>query len=151
MLVTSAGLMTLAGLRSTLAATDDKPNIPFILADDMGYADLSVYGRRDFKTPVLDKLARDGLSMSAGYANSAVCPIPLIPATAKICCLCSPGCSPCIHANCSGATKPATRRHFAKAIGNTSRRKTGNTCSICVRTNVSAPTCAIDTQTSSRG
>lgn len=73
-LITSAGLMTIAGLRTTLAAAgDNKPNIVFVLADDMGYADLSVYGRRDFKTPVLDKLAHDGLLMSAGYANSAVC------------------------------------------------------------------------------
>lgn len=50
-----------------------KPNIIFILADDLGYADLSVYGQRAFKTPVLDKLAQDGLRFTQAYANSAVC------------------------------------------------------------------------------
>ena len=49
------------------------PNILFILADDLGYADLSVYGRRDYRTPVLDRLAADGLLMTQGYSNSAVC------------------------------------------------------------------------------
>jgi hypothetical protein len=41
-----------------------RPNILFILADDLGYADLSVYGRRDYRTPVIDKLAADGLHSS---------------------------------------------------------------------------------------
>lgn len=50
-----------------------QPNILFILADDLGYADLGCYGRRDYKTPVLDRLAADGLLMTQGYANSAVC------------------------------------------------------------------------------
>lgn len=49
------------------------PNILFIMADDLGYADLSVYGRRDYRTPVLDRLAADGLLMTQGYSNSAVC------------------------------------------------------------------------------
>jgi arylsulfatase A-like enzyme len=49
------------------------PNILFILADDLGYADLSIYGRRDYRTPVLDRLAADGLMMTQGYSNSAVC------------------------------------------------------------------------------
>lgn len=50
-----------------------QPNILFIMADDLGYADLSCYGRRDYKTPVLDRLAADGLLMTHGYANSSVC------------------------------------------------------------------------------
>lgn len=50
-----------------------KPNILFIVADDMGYADLSCYGRQDYRTPRLDQLARQGLMMTSGYANSAVC------------------------------------------------------------------------------
>ncbi|WP_166041329.1 sulfatase-like hydrolase/transferase [Sphingosinicella sp. YJ22] len=49
------------------------PNILFIMADDLGYADLSVYGRRDYRTLVLDRLAADGLLMTQGYSNSAVC------------------------------------------------------------------------------
>jgi arylsulfatase A-like enzyme len=49
------------------------PNIVFIVADDLGYADLSCYGRRDFRTPNLDRLAASGLRFTQAYANSAVC------------------------------------------------------------------------------
>lgn len=50
-----------------------KPNFLFIMADDMGYADLSCYGRREYRTPVLDSLAAQGMQFHHGYANSAVC------------------------------------------------------------------------------
>lgn len=50
-----------------------RPNILYIMADDLGYADLSCYGRRDFQTPSLDKLAAQGLRFTNAYANSAVC------------------------------------------------------------------------------
>lgn len=56
-----------------LARGGRPPNILFILADDLGYADLSCYGRRDYETPVLDRLAAEGLLMTQGYSNSAVC------------------------------------------------------------------------------
>ena len=50
-----------------------KPNILFILADDLGYADVSCYGRRDFTTPNIDRLAAEGVRFTQAYANSAVC------------------------------------------------------------------------------
>lgn len=50
-----------------------QPNIVFILADDLGYADVSCYGRPDFKTPNIDRIAAEGLRFTQGYANSAVC------------------------------------------------------------------------------
>ncbi|MBE7220093.1 MAG: sulfatase-like hydrolase/transferase, partial [Caulobacteraceae bacterium] len=50
-----------------------RPNIVFILADDLGYADLSCYGRPDFKTPNVDRLAAGGMRFLQAYANSAVC------------------------------------------------------------------------------
>jgi arylsulfatase A-like enzyme len=50
-----------------------KPNIVFIMADDLGYADLSCYGRRDFSTPNLDRLAAGGVRFLQAYANSSVC------------------------------------------------------------------------------
>src|SRR5262244_1117694 len=50
-----------------------KPNIVFILADDLGYADVSCYGRPDFRTPNIDHLASRGVRFLQGYANSAVC------------------------------------------------------------------------------
>jgi arylsulfatase A-like enzyme len=48
-------------------------NIVFILADDLGYADVSCYGRRDFATPNIDRIAARGMRFLQGYANSAVC------------------------------------------------------------------------------
>lgn len=50
-----------------------RPNIVFILADDMGYADASCYGRRDFRTPAIDRLAERGVRLTQAYANSPVC------------------------------------------------------------------------------
>src|SRR5438046_1003019 len=57
----------------TQVAASRQPNIIFIVADDLGYADLSCYGRRDFKTPNLDRLASEGVRFTQAYANSAVC------------------------------------------------------------------------------
>jgi arylsulfatase A-like enzyme len=50
-----------------------RPNILFILADDLGYGDLSCYGRPDYKTPVIDSLADEGIKLSDSYANGDVC------------------------------------------------------------------------------
>src|SRR5260370_32972014 len=49
------------------------PNIIFILADDLGYADVSCYGRPDLNTPNIDRIATRGMRFLQGYANSAVC------------------------------------------------------------------------------
>jgi len=53
--------------------TTRPPNILFILADDLGWADLGVYGASDFATPHLDHLAQQGARFTQAYANSAVC------------------------------------------------------------------------------
>ena len=50
-----------------------KPNIVYIMADDMGYADLSCYGRREYKTPNIDSIAAGGVKFLQAYANSSVC------------------------------------------------------------------------------
>ncbi|WP_295855538.1 sulfatase-like hydrolase/transferase [uncultured Xylophilus sp.] len=50
-----------------------RPNIVFIVADDLGYADLGCYGGREPISPVLDRLAAGGLRLTQGYANSPVC------------------------------------------------------------------------------
>ena len=49
------------------------PNIVFIMADDLGYADVTCYGRPDFKTPNIDRIAAEGVRFLQAYANSAVC------------------------------------------------------------------------------
>ena len=73
-----AGALGTAAIAATGApalaqATGRKPNVLFIMADDLGYADLSCYGRRDYETPVLDRLATQGMMFTHAYANSAVC------------------------------------------------------------------------------
>ena len=50
-----------------------RPNIIFIVADDLGYADLGCYGGRAPVSPVLDRLAADGIKFTQGYSNSPVC------------------------------------------------------------------------------
>jgi len=62
----------LAAKRSRAAARPTQPNIVFMLADDLGYADLSCYGRQ-FSTPRIDSLARAGALFTDAYASSSVC------------------------------------------------------------------------------
>lgn len=62
-------LMFLLGIG--LAAA--KPNIVFIIADDLGYGDLGCYGQKTIQTPVLDKLAADGIRFTQHYSGSTVC------------------------------------------------------------------------------
>ena len=50
-----------------------RPNVIFILADDLGYADLGCYGGREPVSPNLDRMAEEGLKFLNGYANSPVC------------------------------------------------------------------------------
>ena len=51
----------------------ERPNFVFIMADDLGWADLSCYGRQEYATPALDGLAAQGVRFTQAYANSAVC------------------------------------------------------------------------------
>lgn len=50
-----------------------KPNIVFILADDLGYGDIGAYGQQHMETPHLDRLAQAGLKFTQFYAGSTVC------------------------------------------------------------------------------
>jgi arylsulfatase A-like enzyme len=61
------------GAVKALGQTSQRPNIIFIMADDLGYADLSTYGRREYLTPSIDSLATDGMKFLQFYANSSVC------------------------------------------------------------------------------
>lgn len=53
-------------------ATTDRPNIVFILADDLGYGDLSCYGSQQVKTPNIDRLAETGTRFTQCYAGSGI-------------------------------------------------------------------------------
>jgi len=65
--------LALALAARTSRAQTAPPNIVYIMADDLGYADLSCYGRRDYTTPNIDGLAAEGMKFLQAYANSAVC------------------------------------------------------------------------------
>lgn len=56
-----------------LAQPARKPNVIFILVDDMGYADLSSYGSKDIRTPNIDRLAKEGVKLTQAYSNGPVC------------------------------------------------------------------------------
>jgi arylsulfatase A len=55
------------------AAKGLKPNIIFILADDLGYGDLGCYGQKEIQTPHLDRLAASGVRFTDHYSGSTVC------------------------------------------------------------------------------
>ncbi|HEX8531343.1 MAG TPA: sulfatase, partial [Cytophagales bacterium] len=63
-------LLTVAGLAQSPPA---RPNIVFILADDLGYGDISAFGATDIRTPHIDGLARRGIKFTQFYAPSPVC------------------------------------------------------------------------------
>ncbi len=70
----AAPLAFLSGARdATGQPAPARPNILFIMADDLGFADLSCYGRPDYVTPNIDRLATQGVRFLQAYANSAVC------------------------------------------------------------------------------
>ncbi|MFV3076105.1 sulfatase-like hydrolase/transferase [Niveispirillum fermenti] len=59
---------------NVVAATDRRPpNIIFIMADDLGYADIGCYGGRIVPTPHIDAIAAGGVRLTQAYANSCVC------------------------------------------------------------------------------
>ena len=66
-LTTMAASAALAQTRAT------KPNILFILADDLGYGDLGCYGQKLIATPNIDKLASEGVRFTQFYCGSTVC------------------------------------------------------------------------------
>jgi arylsulfatase A-like enzyme len=66
-------LAALAAFCFNVAVAQNKPNIIFIQADDLGYGDLSVYGQKKFTTPNIDRLAAEGMRFTQYYAGSTVC------------------------------------------------------------------------------
>ncbi len=65
-------LIFAAGLASVPALAKEKPNIIYILADDLGYTELGVYGQKLIETPNIDQLARNGVRFTQHYCGSPV-------------------------------------------------------------------------------
>jgi arylsulfatase A-like enzyme len=71
---TATQFILLLGLIWSLEAhAARRPNIIYVLADDLGYGDLGCYGQKTLKTPNLDRMAREGLRFTRHYAGSTVC------------------------------------------------------------------------------
>ena len=62
-----------AGTGRIAGSRKNRPNIIYILADDLGYGDLGCYGQKTIKTPNIDKLADEGMRFTDHYAGSTVC------------------------------------------------------------------------------
>jgi arylsulfatase A-like enzyme len=65
--------LALLSAAAAVPAADRKPNIVFILADDLGYGDVGCYGQKVIRTPNIDRIAREGLRFTQAYAGSTVC------------------------------------------------------------------------------
>jgi len=68
-----AAALALPNLAYAAAKPARKPNIIFILADDLGYGDLGCYGQQKIRTPNIDRLAAEGMKFTQCYAGSTVC------------------------------------------------------------------------------
>jgi arylsulfatase A-like enzyme len=70
-----ASILLLASCQSQPAEQNEekKPNVLFILVDDLGYHDLSIMGSKYYETPHIDRIASEGMIFAEGYANSQVC------------------------------------------------------------------------------
>lgn len=71
-LMTSTGLLAASLVGVQAADNAGKPNIIFILCDDMGYGDLACYGQKYIQTPNLDRMAQEGMRFTQAYAGSPV-------------------------------------------------------------------------------
>ncbi|MFZ9993030.1 MAG: sulfatase-like hydrolase/transferase, partial [Opitutales bacterium] len=54
-------------------AAERRPNLIYILADDLGYGDLGCYGQKVIQTPELDRMAKEGMRFTQFYAGATVC------------------------------------------------------------------------------
>jgi len=73
--ILGAGAATLAipGWLKASSVSKQRPNILFIMADDLGYGDLGCYGQQKIQTPNIDRLAIEGMRFTQAYAGSTVC------------------------------------------------------------------------------
>lgn len=73
LLVATLGLSGTAAVLASTTGPTERPNIVFILGDDIGFGDLGCYGQTKIRTPHLDRLAAEGLRFTHLYSGNAVC------------------------------------------------------------------------------
>ena len=73
LLFTAAWLCSASATNAAEVNKPGKPNIVYILADDLGYGSLGCYGSKTFQTPTVDRLAAEGLRFTQHYAGAPVC------------------------------------------------------------------------------
>ena len=66
-------LIPLLTVAFALPATEQRPNVVLIVADDLGYGDLGCYGATRVKTPNIDRLAQEGVRCTDAHASASVC------------------------------------------------------------------------------
>jgi len=65
--------LLLVSSSATFAASSPRPNVLFVLIDDMGYADLTCYGNKGVHTDHVDRLASEGIRFTQFYVNAPIC------------------------------------------------------------------------------
>lgn len=66
-------VLLMASLLSRGSYAAEKPNIIVIMADDLGYGDVSCYGAKALQTPAIDQLAQEGVRFNCGYCSASTC------------------------------------------------------------------------------
>ncbi len=72
-ILAAAMLLVMFGSGQRSAEAAERPNVVFILADDLGYRELGCFGQKKIRTPNLDALARQGMRLTQHYCGNAVC------------------------------------------------------------------------------
>ncbi len=72
-LVAAVGCSTIQESAESTSKDSSKPNVVIIYADDLGYGDISCYGNKILNTPNLDRIAKEGVRFTNGYATSSTC------------------------------------------------------------------------------
>jgi hypothetical protein len=100
---TTLALLASAATATRAADTASKPNIVFILADDLGYGELGCYGQTKIKTPNIDRMAAEGMRFTnfcTGSTIAAAGPKPCVSAIGKL----VGGRAPCVFGQCHFGT-----------------------------------------------
>ena len=72
LLLLGCGLAATPGMNALQAQNQEKPNIIYIMCDDLGYSDVGCYGQQYISTPNLDRMAEEGMRFTQAYAGSPV-------------------------------------------------------------------------------